>query len=210
MAIETLSIILSISNPDKIRYLEGYSRRTWLAQILKSNCWQKCEMFGLWKAVFYCCTKQQPDSWQEKRIYTPNFIMRCDNASPRRQADFQWECWKEISKGVDAPKLCDGVVEFCYINVALIRMKVQKLLGAFQPIGNGIFYCNLHSSGYKIFYQQISKECISQIRMLQSLALCSPPLFFPKVHEALMLPCASSMFSCMCRSSWVIHRGKTL
>lgn len=69
---------------------------------------------------------------------------------------------------------------FWYINVPFIRTEVQQLMWVSQPIGNGIFYCNLFSSGDKIVYQQVSKECIHQIGtcMLQSLALCLVPLFF--------------------------------
>lgn len=115
--------------------------------------------------------------------------MRCDKASPRGQADFQWECWNEISKGAvqytEIVWKCGGV--FWYMNVAFIRTKVQKLMWVSEPIGNGIFYCHLLSSGDKQFYQQISEEYIHQLRLLQPFALCLAPLFFPRLWFSVAL-----------------------
>lgn len=76
--------------------------------------------------------------------------------------------------------MCNLVGFFPYINMTFIRMEVQQLMLASQPIGNDMFYCDLFSSGDKTFYRWLSKECIPQIGMsvLQSLALCLVPLFF--------------------------------
>lgn len=85
---------------------------------------------------------------------------------------------KYLKEQFNTPRLCDRVVGFWYINVVFIRTKVQRLVWVSQPIGNAIFYCNIFSPGYKIFYQHISKKYIPQIRMLQSFALCLAPLLF--------------------------------
>lgn len=100
-----------------------------------------------------------------------------------------------LKEQFNTPKFCGRVVGFWYINVAFIRTKIQKLVWVSQPIGNGIFYCNVFSSGYKILYQQISKEYIPQIRMLQSFALCLAPLLF--------LACGFNV--ALCKQSVFLH-----
>lgn len=78
-------------------------------------------------------------------------------------------------------KLCDnlvcvGVVYKCGIH----KNGCPTSNLSSHPIGNGIFYCKVCSIRDKIFYQQVSEECIHHIGMcmLQSLALCLVPLFF--------------------------------
>lgn len=80
---------------------------------------------------------------------------------------------------------CGGV--FWYMNVAFVRTKVRKLTWVSQLIGNGMLYCKLFSSGDKLFYQQISKEYIHQLRMLQSFALCLAPFLFPRMWFSVVL-----------------------